>query len=277
MAVKTLRQSRKHSAFLKTNDILTFSLVDYRNNYSTSDDPNKIIEFYNGFENRDQLIQLMEERPKGVANIHEVNGDKDIVVVMPTADFNGKYAKECRDNIFKGFHIIFVESGEIPDPYFNYAHNCNVGIKKAMEYNPRWLVISNEDMKRIDEPQKLKNSLVKFDPDEVDVLFTKESPDRYHSQPTYLGKPNSMGKVLHRLLSIFKKGFFPIAYTKENFTTKFFLNVILLPKHKVIKIFFYTIKPIFVTESFTILSGLYAKANNGVILNEPFYKIVCRR
>ena len=30
---------------------LFFSLVDYRNNYFTSDDPNKIIEFYNGFEN----------------------------------------------------------------------------------------------------------------------------------------------------------------------------------------------------------------------------------
>ena len=46
-----------------------FSLVDYRNNYFTSNDPNKIIEFYNGFENRDQLIQWMKERPKGIANI----------------------------------------------------------------------------------------------------------------------------------------------------------------------------------------------------------------
>ena len=44
----------------------------------------------------------MRERPKGVANIHEFEGDKDIIVVIPTADFNGKYAKECRENIFKG-------------------------------------------------------------------------------------------------------------------------------------------------------------------------------
>ena len=48
---------------------LFFSLVDYRNNYFTSDDPDKIIEFYNDFENRDQLIQWMKERPKGIANI----------------------------------------------------------------------------------------------------------------------------------------------------------------------------------------------------------------
>ena len=262
--------SRKISKLQDADSALFFSLVDYRNNYFTSDDPDKIIEFYNGFENRDQLIQWMEERPKGIANIHEVDGDKGIIVVIPTADFNGKQAKECKDNIFKGLHIIFVESGEMPDPYFNYAHNCNVGIRKAMEYNPKWVVVSNDDMRRIDEPQILKNNLMKFDPDEVDVLFTKESPDHYHSQPTYLGRPNSMGKILHRLLSIFRKGFFSIAYTKENFTTKFCLNVVLLPKHKVIKLFFHKIKPIFVTESFTILSGVYAKANRGDILNESF-------
>ena len=31
--------------------VIFFSLVDYRNNYFTSDNPDKIIEFYNGFEN----------------------------------------------------------------------------------------------------------------------------------------------------------------------------------------------------------------------------------
>lgn len=249
---------------------LFFSLVDYRNNYFTSDDPDKIIEFYSGFVNRDQLIQWMMERPKGVNNIYEVNGDKDIIVVITTANFYGKYAKECRDNIFKGLHIVFVESGGRGDFYFNYAHNCNVGIRKAIEYNPKWVVLSNDDMRKIDDPQNLKNGLMKFDPNEVNVLFTKESPDHYHSQPTFLARPNALGKTLHFLLSLSKKSFFSIAYTKENFTKKFGLDVILLPKHEIIKLFFSKIRPIFVTESFTILSGSYAKANNGDILNESF-------
>src|SRR5579875_2537075 len=103
--------SRKKSIIAYSEIPLFFSLVDYRNNYFMSDDPKKIIEFYNGFENRDQLIEWMKARPKGVATIHEVEGDKDIIVVIPTADFNGKYAKECRENIFKGLHIVFVESG----------------------------------------------------------------------------------------------------------------------------------------------------------------------
>ena len=148
-------RSRLFCPMERTMSEIFFSLMDYRNNYFTSDDPNKIIEFYNGFENRDQLIRWMKGRPKGVANIHEVDGDKYIIIVIPTADFNGKYAKECRESIFKGLHMVFVESGEVPDPYFNYAHNCNVGIKKAMEYNPKWIVVSNDDMIKIDEIEKL--------------------------------------------------------------------------------------------------------------------------
>ena len=162
-----------------------FSLVDYRNNYFTSNDPNKIIEFYNGFENRDQLIQWMKERPKGVANIYEVEGDKDIIVVIPTADFNGKYARECRDNIFKGLHIVFVESGGKGDFYFNYAHNCNVGIRRAMEYNPKWVIVSNDDMTYIDPPGKLKTELDNVNYDQ-DILFCTET--RYHSYKLWISR-----------------------------------------------------------------------------------------
>ena len=130
----------------KSNDAHFFSLMDYRNSRFTSENPDKIIEFYDSFKNRDDLIEWMKERPKEVANIYEVDGDKEIIVVIPTADFNGKYAKECRENIFKGLHIIFVESGGREDFYFNYAHNCNVGIRKAMEYNPKWIIVSNDDV-----------------------------------------------------------------------------------------------------------------------------------
>ena len=74
---------------------LFFSLVDYRNNCFTSEDPNKIIEFYNGFKTRDQLIQWMKERPKGVATINEVEGEKDVIVVIPTADIEKAKSEMC--------------------------------------------------------------------------------------------------------------------------------------------------------------------------------------
>ena len=178
--------NKKTSKLQEANSTLSFSLVDYRNNYFTSPDPHKIIEFYNGFVNRTQLIEWMEERPKGVANIYEVDGNKDVVIVIPTSDFNGKYAKECRENIFNGLHIIFVESGEVPDPYFNYAHNCNVGIKKAMEYNPKWIVVSNDDMVKIDNVDLLVKELGKNDNNRYNALFAQ--PSRQHSSVSSVGR-----------------------------------------------------------------------------------------
>jgi len=85
-------------------------------------------------------------------------GKKDIIVIIPTADFEGEYAKRCCEEIFKGLHIIFVVSGK-GNNYFNYAHNCNVGINKAMEYNPKWVVLSNDDVVKIDEISSLIKEL----------------------------------------------------------------------------------------------------------------------
>ena len=185
---KILNISRLRCPIEFQYDELFFSLVDYRNNYFTSDDPYRIIEFYNGFENRDQLIWWMKERPRGIANIHEVDGDKDIIVVIPTADFNGKYARECRESIFKGLHIIFVESGGRGDFYFNSAHNVNVGIKEAMKYNPKWIVFSSDDMVKIDTIKVLQEQLLALDNERYDVVFTE--PSKYHSSPEKISEPN---------------------------------------------------------------------------------------
>ena len=194
----TVASGRKRSPISNTENSLFFSLVDYRNNYFTSDDPDKIIEFYNGFKNRDQLIQWMRERPKGVANIHEVEGEKDIIVVIPTADFYGKYAKECRDNIFKGLHMVFVESGEAPDPYFNYAHNCNIGIMKAMEHNPKWIVISNDDMYKLDDIHKLVHNLSEHR--NADIVYVTKS--HHHSHVSNIATPTYFFKLYQKLSKI---------------------------------------------------------------------------
>jgi len=192
----TIRSTNKLICALQRNSPnLFFSLVDYRNNLFTSNDPKKIMEFYYGFDNRDQLIQWMRERPKGVSYIHEFDGDKDIIVVIPTADYNGKYARECRENIFKGLHIIFIESGGRDDFYFNYAHNCNLGIKKAMEYGPKWIVLSNDDMYKIDDVDVLKEQLHNIEEKNYNIAFTK--PSEYHSALSRIIKVNSFYNLFH--------------------------------------------------------------------------------
>jgi hypothetical protein len=257
-----IASSRKKCPFYHTDDPPFVSLADYRNNYFTSDDPYKIIEFYNGFENRDQLIQWMKERPKGVANIHEVDGDRDIIVVIPTADFNGKYAKECRENIFKGLHIVFVESGEIPDPYFNGAHNVNIGIKKAMEYNPKWVVFSNDDMIKMDSVNILKDQLMVLDNKEYDVVFTK--PSNYHSSWMKISRRNSFYNIYY---SIANKQYsrFSIG-TFEKFRIKYFMSPITGKFSKLFKIGYEYLE----IQDFGIYSSRWISENGEQVYDETF-------
>ena len=241
---------------------LFFSLVDYRNNLFTSDDPKKIIEFFNGFDNRNQLIQWMKERPKGISNIHEVEGDKDIIVVIPTADFEGKYARECRQNIFRGLHIIFVESGRGGDFYFNYAHNCNVGIKKAMEYNPKWIVVSNDDMIKIDNSSKLREALYNLRSEYPTIVFTSRS-GKYHSRDVIISN-----RTLRRNFALYMKG--NLERRKLKIEHFYKITYLIGSTHGMYPLFY---KPQFIMKyfgSFSIFNYKVVELFNGNIFDESY-------
>ena len=242
--------------------------MDYKNNLFTSNNQDDIIEFYNSFQSRDDLLQWMKERPKGVACIHEIEGDTDIIVVIPTADFNGKYAKECRENIFKGLHIIFVESGEIPDLYFNGAHNVNVGIKKAMEYDPKWVVFSNDDMKNASSVANLVRELSHLDNKAVNLVLVKKSLQS--ATNTSIAKLNFLGLLAYLIL-----GFTPINKVIDNKYTEFFTfikntrkygnrYIIAAINDRFFAIFFKRLYSYYNFESFGIFSGRYISNKSGI-------------
>lgn len=151
-----------------------FSLVDYRNNLFISNKEQRLFDFYESFPSSEFLIKWMKERPRGKTTIYECSGNKDIVVVIPTSDYNGHFARTCRDIVFKGLQIIFVESGFPKDNYFNYAYSCNAGISRALQLNPKWVVISNDDMEEIDGVSKLIYELENSNYD-AQVIWTREN------------------------------------------------------------------------------------------------------
>lgn len=181
----------------KKSDILFFSLIDYQNSLFVSSQLQNILLFYNNFADRDSLVNWMRKRPKGRTKIIEVEGIKDAIVVIPTSSFEGKYAKMCKDEIFRGLHIIFVESGEAPDPYFNYSHNINIGIKYALKYNPKWIIISNDDMYKIDDISTLLRCL-KETPIDSDIIFAKKNGD-FRSYITKVVSFNYFGRFVKKL------------------------------------------------------------------------------
>ncbi|MEM3490209.1 MAG: hypothetical protein QXO75_11230, partial [Nitrososphaerota archaeon] len=238
-----------------------FNTTWCRDRLFTSENPNDILKFYDTFSSRDELIQWMKERPKGRAEIIEVEGDKEIIVVIPTADFNGKYAKECRENIFKGLHIIFVESGFPKDPYFNYAHNCNVGIKKAIEYNPKWIVVSNDDMYKIDDVSKLKEGLRVLDEKSIDVVFTTEG--LYHSRYALISERTLARKIILTLLSRYYRKFI---YLEEKFKVTYIVGSSL----RKYRLFYDNKIKVRYTGSFAILSAIFANHREGAVFDENY-------
>ena len=258
-----LPTSKKRCSRDSTGAEIFFSLMEYRNNLFTSSDLEAIIRFYDSFQNKDDLVEWMKERPKGVANIQEVDGGKEIIMVIPTADFNGKYAKECRENIFKGLHMIFVESGGKEDFYFNYAHNINVGIRKAMEYNPKWIVVSNDDMAKVDEASVLVNELRKIHPNTADVVFT-EPPGRYHCARGSIVKMNIFYIV--GLLLIGKVGIMRARlYSKFNIKYYPITEIVKIPKFMYKKVVDLTM-----VQSFFVISGNFCKKTSCCIFDETY-------
>ena len=271
---KIICRSKLRYPLTKDFDKHFFSLADYHNSFFTSNDPKKIMVFYNHFKTNEELIEWMKNRPKGASYIHEVDGRKDIVVVITTADFNGKYAKTCRDEIFKGLHIIFVESGGRGDYYFNYAHNCNVGIKKALEYNPKWIIVSNDDMYKIDDINILINELKKIDEKIIDCVFPNYSINANHSLPSKLCLLSTFGIHLYSLRAIHS---LKLASVIKNFSKKYIVSIVdtkKVPTNLKLKIFvklFSTeILPYYSIGSFGIFSSNMVRKYNSNLFDTTY-------
>ena len=166
--------------------------LDELNKLFTSKSPEDVLQFYNHFGNAEQLISWMKNRPTAPMKIYEHKGEKDIVVVIPTTDHNGKLANNCKE-IFKGLQIIFVESS---GPFFNYGRSCNFALKHALNYNPKWIILSNDDVYKIDEISNLVMELLKLTNKNYDTVFINSDPDNYHSGISYIIRSGFLDKVI---------------------------------------------------------------------------------
>ena len=228
--------------------------LDELNRLFTSKNVEDIIKFYDHFDNADQLIEWMKDRPSAPMKIYEVVGDKDIVIVIPTADHNGEYANNCVNEIFKGQQIVFVESN---GPFFNYARSCNFGLKYALVYNPKWIILSNDDVTKYDDFKKLKSQLSNLDSKSTDVAFLKNNTFR----------PYDISSILVRetaLLRFFRK--FSKNHYYQSLKDKFNLQLDVIGKRRLLKrfnsFFYHNLKQFYDFFDFIIISNNYLSSCN---------------
>ena len=199
--------------------------LDELNRLFTSRNVDDIIKFYDHFDNAGQLIEWMKNRPSAPMQIYEVEGDKDIVIVIPTSNHDGEYAKNCANEIFKGQQIVFVESN---GPFFNYARSSNYGLKYALKYNPKWIVLSNDDMYKTDDVSILKSELSKM-VGKADIVFT--IPPKHHSHDISIYKQRLLLLLYRRInrynivrLKLFNRYNIKLLLRQINFVKRIFMK-----------------------------------------------------
>lgn len=133
----------------------------------SSNDVNSVKKFYHSINSVEELISWMKERPSAEIRIYERDGDKSITFVIPTPNVNSKLVLDLLESINK-FKAILVESS---GQYFNFARSVNKGVKKALEYNPRWIIISNDDIVIRERTDRLADKLLSNNEEELDALL----------------------------------------------------------------------------------------------------------
>jgi len=229
-----------------------------------SKDYKEVLKFYSYFESAKDLIKWMKNRPPAPVRIHETDGDTDVIVVIPTANINGDYARNVL-NMFKKKHIIFVESR---GSFFNYARSCNLGIAHALKYKPRWIALFNDDIYEIDPLETLFNKLLKVNEKNVFIVHINDSKNRI-SYPVILARYARRSLYLYNFMRVFNK--------KWDFMYRMLLILRIygaeytFATYDVKQIpFLDTTKVTFLTSGMFIISYYYAKRFNGKIFDENY-------
>ncbi|MCW1312495.1 MAG: hypothetical protein OH338_03645 [Candidatus Parvarchaeota archaeon] len=224
-----------------------------------------LFRFYDSFSGSDEIVLWMKHRPKARIRFYISKGSEKVCVIIPTANHNSIYAKTAK-KIYKGFTIIFVESN---GPYFNFARSVNRGLKYALDkYKFNWVIISNDDIYKIDDIRVLEKELNIANKRSADVLFREKTQTREVNY-VYVAKIN---RILLLIVRAFTKGFSNKYYW---YVEKFKIRFFVYDKSNKLKFYIFNIiskKKIKLYEegAFWVLSYNFIKKNKGAIFDETY-------
>ncbi|BFI73650.1 hypothetical protein YN1_6370 [Nanoarchaeota archaeon] len=225
-----------------------------------SDKVEDIIKFYYCFDSIEELIEWMKSRPSAPINIVEKEGNSDIVFVIPTPNANDELTQNLSKSL-NGFHQIFVESS---GKYFNYAKSINRGVKEALKYNPKWIIVSNNDIIIKDDINKLYQKLMKIDNKKYKMIIRTDGTEMFELY--------RMNKLLNLaiftkykyVIKIFKKynANYIASFHKIDYKIKILSSILYRPIIKIENLSFFG--------PFLILSPYYITEHNKKLFDENY-------
>lgn len=233
---------------------------DQLNNLYLSNKINEIFEFYDSFENVEELVNWMRKRPNGQRDIYLEEGSTDCVVVIPTIDHHKVVSTDGDEYVFRGMQTVFVESGE--SKYFNYARAVNFGILEALKFDPKWIIVSNDDIIGAEPITILLSELEKLDPHDVKTVFTSP-PGKYHSVQHSICQRN---KLYRRAYSKFSKRERSIDLLEDKFSIRW----VHAPPKLPFRVIYRDFHQFILTVSFSIFSADYLSAIDGMLFDEIY-------
>jgi GT2 family glycosyltransferase len=126
-------------------------------------------------------------------NIVEIGGNNEIIIITPTRDIKSKLAVDFINTIkSKSYYnprIVLIESSGIE---FHFSRNMNMGINEALKYNPKYIALSNDDVRPMEMywDYKLINRIVEKQLAYVSPLFINSNGEingPLINMPPYLG------------------------------------------------------------------------------------------
>ena len=166
----------------------------------TSSSEEDVISFYDRFSDATHLISFLSGVRRDPGKIDARIVDKNLpTIVCPTLSSESERAESIME-AFRNMNIVFVQSGA-ENIHFNYSTNCNLGIEYALRKTASpWIIITNDDVRVIDPPDRFLQELKEKDPSIYDVLYAG-FPSTYHSYTSILLEKNSLyrafaGKII---------------------------------------------------------------------------------
>ncbi|MEM3265562.1 MAG: hypothetical protein QXH07_06370 [Thermoplasmata archaeon] len=219
----------------------------------------EVLKFYDQFQNAKSLIRWLKSVKKMEPKIIiKKSKNTNVIAVIPTMR---------RENIrhisnkYK-FTIVFaVNSGK--SGHFNYAHSVNCAIKEALNYNPKWIVVANDDIKDVGDTEALYKILANINNRDFDVVF-----------PHYLSRypySHNFKLVKYRFYTgLFFKLFRKKSYLTYKIHKKYGVKIIPRLDSFREKIVFRTVKRFINVGDFSIISTEFIKKRNNKLFDENF-------